>query len=35
MSYDAFENSWKYAVGVELSADGMELVFKPFEVFLG
>ena len=22
-------------MGVELSADGMELVFEPFEVFLG
>ena len=22
-------------MGVELSADGMKLVFKPFEVFLG
>ena len=34
MSDDAFEYNGKYAMCVELAANGMELIFEPFEVFL-
>ena len=35
MAENSFKDNRKYAVGIKLANDWVELVFKPFEVFLG
>ena len=34
MSNNAFENYGENTMGIELLADGMEIVFEPFKVFM-
>ena len=34
VSNNAFETYGENTMGIELAADGMEIVFKPFKVFL-